>query len=107
MTSRSAHRLVMPHIWRDIVITRPSTLALLHQAIAPRPQLAFLIKGLYAGPVEPLPSDWWPRYAGLPSSAESEYYASSVESEYTSSDEAVEETLASGQQRHEARLSEL
>lgn len=57
---RHLHYQVASLLWREVCITRPSSLYALHQALVADPERAKLISTLHIGPQDVLPAGWWP-----------------------------------------------
>ena len=65
LVCRQMNDLVSKPLWRDITLTRPSSLYALHQALLLNPERAKSIQTLHIGPQDILPNDWWPIRRGF------------------------------------------
>lgn len=60
LTCRETNAQVTPLLWREISITRPSSLYALHQSLLAHAHRAKLIQSIHIGPQDILPRHWWP-----------------------------------------------
>lgn len=60
LTSTSLYALVLPILWRNVSVTRPSALAFFQRTLSAGPQLGALVKSLHAGPADQLPEGFYP-----------------------------------------------
>lgn len=60
LVNKQFHAQTLLHLYRQITITRPSSLYSLHQVLQSHPRRGALIKNLHIGSQTTLPFDWWP-----------------------------------------------
>lgn len=60
LTSRALYAQMMPKLYENVRLTRPSDLDIFHTTIVARPALGQYVKRLHVGAVEPFSKDWWP-----------------------------------------------
>lgn len=58
--SKVFHPVVLPLLYRNVRVTRPSALDMFERTLAERPEFGKMVERLHIGPDEELPLNWWP-----------------------------------------------